>query len=125
MHLTEDEQRRSPLARVLPRRKSGVKGVRPGVSSNPDNDEFWTFSRNSRTEFEERMIVAMAVQIGIIAVMNTHQYSFDGKTFLQEALSGCAQLAQLNSGDENMGHQMAGEAGGQWDQDKDWYQIHG
>ena len=59
--------------------------MRPGVSSNPDNDEFWTFSRNSRTDFEERMIVAMAVQIGIIAVMNTHQYSFNGKTFLQKA----------------------------------------
>ena len=42
-------------------------------------------SRNKRTEFEERMIVAMAVQIGIIAVMNTHQYSFNGKTFLQKA----------------------------------------
>jgi hypothetical protein len=31
------------------------------------------------------MIVAMAVQIGIIAVMNTHQYSFKGKTFLQKS----------------------------------------
>ena len=31
------------------------------------------------------MIVALAVQIGIIAVMNTHQYSFNGKTFLQKA----------------------------------------
>ena len=28
MQLTEDEQRRSPLARVLPRRKTGVRGVR-------------------------------------------------------------------------------------------------
>ena len=39
LHLTEDEQRRSPLARILPRRKAGVRGVRPGVSSNPNNDE--------------------------------------------------------------------------------------
>ena len=85
MHLTEDEQRRSPLARILPRRKSGVRGVRPGVSSNPNNDECWTYPKGERTDFEERMIVAMAVQIGIIAVMNTHQYSFNGKTFLQKA----------------------------------------
>ena len=31
------------------------------------------------------MLIAMAVQIGIIAIMNTHQYSFNGKTFLQKA----------------------------------------
>ena len=31
------------------------------------------------------MLIATAVQIGVIAVMNTHQYSFNGKVFLQRA----------------------------------------
>ena len=72
MHLTEEEQRRSPKARILPRRKTGVRGVHPGVSSNPNNVDFWTFPKDERTEFEERMLVAMSVQIGVIAVMNTY-----------------------------------------------------
>ena len=59
--------------------------MRPGVSSDPKNDENWSFPRAKRTELEERMLVATAVQIGVIAVMNTHQYSFNGKTFLQKA----------------------------------------
>jgi hypothetical protein len=31
------------------------------------------------------MLLATAVQIGVIAVMNTHQYSINGKVFLQRA----------------------------------------
>ena len=85
MPLTAEEQRRFPLARILPRRKEGVGGVRPGVSFNPNNNKCWTFPNGEWTEFEERMLVALSVQICIIAVMNTHQYSFNGKTFLQKA----------------------------------------
>jgi hypothetical protein len=42
--------------------------------------------RQNRTELEERMLIPTAVQIiGVIAVLNTHQYSFSGKVFLQRA----------------------------------------
>ena len=84
MHMTEEEQKRSPLARILPRREARG-GVRPGVCANPRNDENWSFQKAERTELEEKMLVAPAVQIGVIAVMNTHQYSFNGKVFLQKA----------------------------------------
>ena len=85
MHMTEEEQRVSPISRILPRR-TAKGGVRPGVSSDPRNDEHWSFPDAKRTELEEKILVAMAVQIGVIAVMNTHQYSFCGKTFLQRAV---------------------------------------
>ena len=54
MHMTEDEQRRSPLYRILPRRMT-KNGVRPGVSAKPGNEENWTFPATDRTEFEERV----------------------------------------------------------------------
>ena len=84
--MTEVEQRLSALSRILPRRVTkGNGGVRPGVSADPKKDDNRLFPKAERTELEERMQVAMAVQIGVIAVMNTHQYSFNGKTFLQKA----------------------------------------
>jgi hypothetical protein len=83
MHMTEEEQRRSPLYRVLPRRTTKA-GVRPGVSANPKNEENWSFPAVERTDFEERLIVAMAVQIGVLTMMSTHWYSFAGKTYLQK-----------------------------------------
>ena len=64
MHLTAEEQRRSPLYRVLPRRTTS-NGVKPGVSSKPKNDENWMYPAKEMTELEERLIVATAVQIGV------------------------------------------------------------
>ena len=84
MHLTPDEVRRSPLARILPSR-TARGGMRPGVNANPKSEENWEFPEDEITEFEERLIVAMASQIGILAMMNTHHYSFNGKTYLQQA----------------------------------------
>ena len=84
MHMTEEEQRRSPLYRILPRR-STKHGVKPGVSAKPGNQENWTFPEVKRTEFEERMIVEMATQIEVLTMMTTHRYSFDGKTYLQKS----------------------------------------
>ena len=52
MHLTEEEQRRSPLYRVLPRRTT-KNGVKPGVSSKPKNDENWMYPAEEMTELEE------------------------------------------------------------------------
>ena len=75
---------RSPLRRILPVRTS-KGGVRPGVSASPSNDEHWKFPSTPGTEYEERLLVATAIQIGVIVMMNTHQYTFDGKTFLQRA----------------------------------------
>ena len=43
------------------------------------------FPAADRTEFEERLIVAMATQIGVLTMMSTHKYSFAGKTYLQKS----------------------------------------
>ena len=69
---------------VLPRR-TARGGVRPGVSADPRKDDSWEYMGKEMSDNEERMLIAMAVQIGVIAMMNTHQYSFAGKTFLQKA----------------------------------------
>ena len=84
--MDKTEQRLSPLYRVLPRRTS-KGGVRPGVTSDPDNDENWAFPchMDSITTLEKRRIVATVVQIGVIAQMNTHVYTFDGELFLHKA----------------------------------------
>ena len=57
----------------------------PGVSADPRKEINWSFPNFEMTELEERMVVATMVQIGVIVTMNTHLYSFDGRTFLQMA----------------------------------------
>ena len=84
MHLTPDEVQRSPLRRVLPRR-SPKGGMRPGVSANPKKIENWIFPEDGMSEHEERLIVATTTQIGVLVSMNTHQYSFNGQTYLQQS----------------------------------------
>jgi hypothetical protein len=74
----------SPLWRVLPRRTSGG-GVRPGVTSSPDNEEHWFFPGAELTDHEKRMIVATVVKIMLLVMMNTHIYTWDGETLLQTA----------------------------------------
>ena len=84
MHMTREEVNTSPLARVLPRR-TAKGGARPGVRADPRNMEHWRFPSGEMTKLEERTLVGMAVQIGVLAMMNTHQYTFNGKTYLQLA----------------------------------------
>ena len=40
----------------------------------------WMYPAKEMTELEERLIVATAVQIGILTMMSTHMYSFNGDT---------------------------------------------
>ena len=84
INMSKTDQRISPLWRVLPRRTSGG-GVRPGVTSSPENEEHWFFPRVELTEHEKRMITATVVKIMILVMMNTHIYTWDGETFLQTA----------------------------------------
>ena len=46
INMNKTDQRLSPLWRVLPRRTSGG-GVRPGVTSSPENEEDWFFPGRS------------------------------------------------------------------------------
>ena len=111
MHLTEEEQRRSPLYRVLPRRTTR-NGVKPGVSAKPKNDKNWLFPAKERTEFEERLIVATAVQIGILTMMSTHRYSFNGDTYLQKSggvYRPPRNMRSRKSGDEYVGYNVDGK----------------
>ena len=70
--------------KVLPWR-TAKGGIRPGVTADPRKDENWCFPTVEMTALEERITVATMVQIGVIVCMNTHLYSFDGRTFLQQA----------------------------------------
>ena len=82
MHKTD--QRTSPLWRILPRRTSRG-GVRPGVTCDPDKEDHWYFPPSDLTSLEKRMVVAMVIKVGILTMMNTHVYSWDGKAFFQKA----------------------------------------
>ena len=84
INMNKTDQRTSPLWRVLPRRTSRG-GVRPGVTSSPENEEHWYFPPMSMTEAEKRMVVAMVVKVGILVMMNTHVYSWNGHSYLQRA----------------------------------------
>ena len=84
INMNKTDQRTSPLWRVLPRRTSRG-GVRPGVTSFPENEEHWYFPPMSMTEAEKRMVVAMVVKVGILVMMNTHVYSWNGHSYLQRA----------------------------------------
>ena len=85
MNIDKDEQEHSNLHRVLPVR-TAKGGVRPGVSSATDNQLNWKFPDVQYTGLEKRMIIASIVQIGVLVMMNTHLYNFDGKTFIQHVL---------------------------------------
>jgi hypothetical protein len=69
---------------VLPRR-TARGGVRPGVTASPENEEHWVFPRVEPTEYEKRLIVATVVKIGVLVMMNTHIYSWNGEIYLQKA----------------------------------------
>ena len=55
------------------------------MSSAVDNEDNWEFPVVEYTENEKRIILATIVQIGVLVIMNTHLYSFDGKIFIQQA----------------------------------------
>ena len=84
-NMNKTDQRLSPLWRVLPRRKSGVGGVRPGVTASPECEENWIFPVADLTDLEEKMIMATVIKIGVIVMMNSHVYEFNGDIFLQRA----------------------------------------
>ena len=87
INMNKTDQRTSSLWRVLPRRTS-KGGVRPGVTSSPENEDHWYFPPGEMTSSEKRMVVAMVIKVGILLMMDTHVYSWKGKSFLrQEGLS--------------------------------------
>ena len=75
--MNKTDQRTSPLWRVLPRRTSGG-GVRPGVTASPENEKHWFFPKVELTDLEKRMVVAMVVKVGVLVMMNTHVYAWNG-----------------------------------------------
>ena len=83
MNLTKEEQTLSNLQRVLPIR-TAKGGVRPCVSAKTDNEENWRFPLVEYTDLEKKRMIATIVQIGVLVMMNTHLYSFNGKTFIQQ-----------------------------------------
>ena len=84
VNMNKTDQRTSPLWRVLPRRTSRG-GVRPGVTSSPDNEEHWYFPGAELTLNDKRLIIATVVKIGVLIMMNTYVYTWNGESFLQKA----------------------------------------
>ena len=82
MHKTD--QRTSPLWGALPRRTSRG-GVRPGVTASPDCEVNWYFPSVELTNTEKRLIVATVIKVGILVMMNTHVYAWNGETYLQRS----------------------------------------
>ena len=82
--MNKTDQRTSPLWRVLPRRTSRG-GVRPGVTASPETEDHWYFPPRELTNLEKRMVVAMVVKVGVLVMMSTHVYSWNGEAFLQKA----------------------------------------
>ena len=99
MNLNKEEQKLSNLHRIWTIR-TAQGGARPGVSSNPDKDDNWKFPNVQCTELEKKTIVATIVQIGVLVMMNSHLYTFNGKIYLQTyggpigLMSACA-VAQI------------------------------
>ena len=63
-------------------------GVRPVVTTSPDNEEHWVFPK---VEIKEFVIMATVVKIGILVMMNMHIYSLMGKSTCKQTVArlGC------------------------------------
>ena len=55
------------------------------MTASPDNEEHWFFPSMQLTASEKRMVVAMVVKVGVLIMMNTHVYSWNGESYLQKA----------------------------------------
>ena len=83
MNMTAVEAANHPLGRVLPKRRSKT-GSRPWVTGNVMKAEkSWVYPNVEWTEMEKTLVVAEMTRIGIIVMMNTHLFQWDGKFYLQ------------------------------------------
>ena len=79
----EQVMRLAGLGRLIPKWK-GKKVDSLKVTGQTGRDiENWSFSPISPSIFEERMILALVVEVGILISMGSHSYEFGGKFFLQ------------------------------------------
>ena len=89
MNSKEEDCRTSDLRRVLPIRR-GRTGTRPGVTGEDPlgrergGQDQWRMPRVKLTDLEKRKIVAAVIRIGVVAMFNTHVYTFAGKYFVQQ-----------------------------------------
>ena len=83
MNLTSEEARIHPLGRVLPKRNHET-GSRPWVTGDFKKAELaWSIPQVEWTKLEERLMLAEMTRIGVIVMMNSHLFRWDGKIFLQ------------------------------------------
>ena len=82
--MTDEEQRTSGIRDILPKRTT-KNGVKPGVTSKPENDENWRFPIKEPTDLQKKTIFATMVMIGVLEMMNSHLYQFNNKIYLQQA----------------------------------------
>ena len=87
---TAQECRLGPLRRVLPRRRH-VQGARPGITGDDPlgkesgGQDQWEFPsiRNGLTKLERILVMAKVMKTSVLAIFQTHTYTFDEKYYLQ------------------------------------------
>ena len=84
MNLTREEAAIHPLGRVLPKRKH-QRSSRPWVTGSMKEAEAkWVTPDIEWTEMEKRLMVAEMTRVGVIVMMNTHLFRWNGKLYLQK-----------------------------------------
>ena len=83
MNISGEETTVHPLGRVLPRRKHKTSS-RPWVTGKMKNAEnSWNIPEVEWTDLEKRLMMAEMTRMGVIVMMNSHIFRWDGKLYLQ------------------------------------------
>ena len=100
-----EEQCRSKLGRILPRRRNnqgsrpGLKGEGPQGAERGDQEQ-WVFAKVRLRREEKRLLIATVIELVTAAMFSHHYYEFGGRRFrLMEGgpigLRGTCTLARL------------------------------
>ena len=72
-----------PLGRVLPKRRFKTSS-RPWVTGDIKKAEAkWRIPETEWTGLEKKLMLAEMTRVGVIIMMNTHLFRWDGRIFLQ------------------------------------------
>ena len=83
MNISGEETTVHPLGRVLPRRKhkTSSRSWVTGKMKNAENS--WNIPEVEWTDLEKRLMMAEMTRMGVIVMMNSHIFRWDGKLYLQ------------------------------------------
>ena len=88
----EEIMRKSGLSNLIPKWKGKKVDALRITGDSAKNLENWIFSSHVPTIFEEKLILGLVLEIGVLIAMGSHSYEFAGKFYLQ-VLGGPIGLA--------------------------------